>query len=174
MGGLGIAVLAAILIVRRAGPGNAASYRAVDTACGCADASHAPDPAGAPPKAISELRPAAAIACTLTPGDFRERVNWIRNLARESLRNVRRVPLALHLTYAADAAGRVREMVREEEACCAFLRFDLREDAGGIHLTVAAPEEARDAANELFAHFAPEWRLSPAASSPGEQEQVQP
>ena len=47
------------------------------------------------------------------------------------------------------------EMVRKEQACCAFLRFDLRGDARGTYLTITAPEGAGETANELFGHFAP-------------------
>jgi len=110
------------------------------------------------------------LACTLTTGDLDERVNGIRALASESLLRVRREPLAPHLTYAADTAERVCEMVRKEEACCFFLRFDLFEDAHGIHLSVIAPEEARAAARELFIHFAPELARSELLPSPSQKE----
>lgn len=125
---------------------------AADTGCGCPSARRLTPPV--------EQVESASIACTLTQRDFKERVRWIRNLARGSLREARREPLALHLRYDTAAAVRVREMVRKEEACCAFLHFDLREDAGGVHLSITAPEEAREAANELFAHFAPELARS--------------
>jgi hypothetical protein len=85
---------------------------------------------------------------------------------------VRREPLALHLIYDTSAADRVSEMVRKEEACCEFLRFDLREAASGIHLTITAPEEAREAANELFAHFTPELARSEVPPSRMQRESV--
>ena len=56
---------------------------------------------------------AAPIACTLTRGDFKDRASWIRELASRSLRAARRTPLALHLTYAPEAAAQVRELVAE-------------------------------------------------------------
>ncbi|TCU68274.1 hypothetical protein EDE08_109327 [Bradyrhizobium sp. R2.2-H] len=96
------------------------------------------------------------IACTLSAGDFKERTTWIRDLARETLREARLEGLTLHLTYAPSAAGRVREMVRKEQACCGFMQFDLRESASGVHLSITAPEDAVEAAHELFAHFAPD------------------
>jgi hypothetical protein len=123
-------------------------------ACGCA----------APRNTKPGLEP-APIACTLTPGDIGKRLQWIRDLARRSLRDARREPLALHLTYDLSAAPRVREMVRKEEACCAFLHFDLREDAQGVHLSITAPEDAREAANDLFAHFAPKLAASPSSAT---------
>jgi hypothetical protein len=121
---------------------------AADKTCGCSTVARVIHP-------IDESS-RVPIACTLTPGDFKERIAWIRVVAREALLSVCREPLALHLTYDAAAADRVREMVGKEQACCAFLRFDLREDVRGVHLSITAPPDAREAANELFAHFAPE------------------
>jgi hypothetical protein len=63
--------------------------------------------------------------------------------------------LVLRLRYAARARDLVREMVRREQECCAFLRFDLEEDALAVRLTITAPEEARDTADMLFATFVP-------------------
>ena len=103
--------------------------------------------------------PKAPIACTLGSGDFKARVAWIAELARESLREVRRAPLTLHLIYAPEASEKARQMVQREQACCAFLAFEVTQDFKGIHVRITAPSEARDMAAELFAHFAPE--LSP-------------
>ena len=93
------------------------------------------------------------IACTLTPGDFRARLAWISELARDALRESRRDDLKLHLVYAPEAAARVREMVAKEQMCCAFLAFDLQEGADTVRLTITAPEEARVAAESLFEQF---------------------
>jgi hypothetical protein len=93
------------------------------------------------------------IACTLGPGDFKDRVGWIRELSAKSLRGHRRDGLALELTYDSGAAADVRELVRREQACCGFLRFDLRQSADAVHLTITAPPEAQGAADDLFAHF---------------------
>jgi hypothetical protein len=60
----------------------------------------------------------------------------------------------LELTYDRSAAADVHEFVRREQACCGFLRFDVRESADAVHLTITAPPEAESAADELFAHFA--------------------
>jgi hypothetical protein len=48
----------------------------------------------------------------------------------------------------------VRAMVASEQRCCAFLTFDVREQPDVLHVTITAPENARDAADELFEHFA--------------------
>jgi hypothetical protein len=96
---------------------------------------------------------ATPIACTLAPGDFNSRLAWIAELTRDALREHRRDGLILQLTYAAEAAHRVREMVRKEQACCAFLTFDLREEPDAVRLIITAPEDARAAADTLFEQF---------------------
>jgi hypothetical protein len=97
--------------------------------------------------------PRIPIACTLTGGNFRDRLAWIAELARESLQSYEQRDLVLELRYDLAAAERVREMVRKEQQCCAFLTFDLRQDARTVHLTITAPEEARGAAEMLFEQF---------------------
>ena len=97
----------------------------------------------------------APIACTLTPGDYKERLAWISELARDALRTYERRDLELELVYAAEAAQRVRQMVRQEQDCCTFLSFHLDEQPGEIHLTIKAPERAREAADMLLGQFLP-------------------
>jgi hypothetical protein len=99
---------------------------------------------------------ALAIACTLGAGDFKQRAASIRDLARRSLRSSRRQSLSLELTYAPDALSEVEDLVARESECCGFLRFELATDATAVRLTITAPVEALAAADELFAHFAPE------------------
>jgi hypothetical protein len=94
-----------------------------------------------------------AIACTLTGKNRQDRIAWVSQLARDALRSQERGDLTLRLWYAPDAVDRVRTMVRDEQLCCAFLEFDLRQSPEGLLLTINAPEAARDIANELFAHF---------------------
>jgi len=96
-----------------------------------------------------------AVACALAEGDFRERLAWIATLTREALRSYERDNLTLDLRYAPEAASRVREMVRKEQACCAFLTFEMREQAGEVWLTIKAPEQARPTADALFELFLP-------------------
>jgi hypothetical protein len=59
----------------------------------------------------------------------------------------------LGLTYDRCAAAAVHEFVRREQACCGFLRFDVRESADAVRLTITAPPEARSSADDLLAHF---------------------
>ena len=97
----------------------------------------------------------APIACTLTPGDYKARLAWIADLSRDALRSQVRRDLELELVYSADAAERVRDMVRLEQDCCAFLTFDLNQRPDEIRLRIKAPERARDAADMLFGQFLP-------------------
>jgi hypothetical protein len=112
--------------------------------CGCGDAM-ALDTADTTP-----------IRCTLTPGDFRARASRIRDLSARTLQAARREDLQLHLSYTRAAAAEVHQLVREEQACCEFLQFDIREDSHGIHVVITVPEEACGAADLLFAQFAPD------------------
>jgi len=78
---------------------------------------------------------------------------WIGELTRDALRSHERRDLVLNLRYAPDAADRVREMVRKEQECCAFLTFETHQDLDEIRLTITEPEAARKAADELFEQF---------------------
>jgi hypothetical protein len=100
-------------------------------------------------------RDEAPIACTLQAGDYKDRLAWIAELARDGLLGIRQKDLQLELRYASSVADRVREMVGKEQECCAFLKFELFETAEGVCLTITAPERARDVADALFEQFAP-------------------
>jgi hypothetical protein len=93
------------------------------------------------------------IACALAPGAFKDRLAWIRALAKDALRSHERRDLTLDLVYAPEARDRVREMVRNERACCPFLTFDLHEQPHEVRLTITAPEAARETADMLFEQF---------------------
>jgi hypothetical protein len=93
------------------------------------------------------------IACTLTSGAFKDRRASIAALNKDALRKHARHDLLLELSYAPEARERVREMVRSEQRCCAFLGFELYEATNEIRLTVTAPETAREAADALFEQF---------------------
>jgi hypothetical protein len=95
----------------------------------------------------------APIACTLGPGDFRQRLAWIADLNRDALRAQYRDGLRLELTYAPAALDRVREMVARERDCCAFLTFELQREADTVRLVIQAPEDAREALDAVFAPF---------------------
>jgi hypothetical protein len=93
------------------------------------------------------------IVCTLAPEAFKDRLAWIAALNKDALRKYERRDLVLELSYGLKARERVQEMVRSEQACCAFLAFELHEAGNEIRLTVTAPERAREAADTLFEQF---------------------
>jgi hypothetical protein len=114
----------------------------------------------------SKTRP---IVCTLSAGNFKDRIAWIGELTRDALRSHGRQDLILDLRYAPEAAGRVREMVRKEQECCAFLTFELHEDVDEIRLMITAPEQAREAANQLFEQFVASAPTKPELGCCGSQ-----
>jgi hypothetical protein len=93
------------------------------------------------------------IACTLGAGDFRTRLAWIAELNDLSLRDHHQDDLRLELVYAPEAREQVRDMVRREQACCAFLSFQVVEEPGDLRVVISAPEAAREAARTLFEPF---------------------
>ena len=93
------------------------------------------------------------IACTLSPSDYRSRLAEIAALSRDALRHVERRGLTLHLRYAPEAAARVRQLVEQERGCCAFLQFELHDDADEVRLLVTAPATAADAVPDLLAEL---------------------
>jgi len=95
------------------------------------------------------------IACTLTAGDLRNRLAWIATLNRDALRGYDRADLTLRLRYAPHAVQQVGELMRQEQACCAFLTFEMHEETDLVTLTIAAPEEARTTVDALFEPFLP-------------------
>jgi hypothetical protein len=94
------------------------------------------------------------IACTLGAGDLRERMAWIATLNSRSLKASHKEGLKLTLHYDPKAIDDVRQMVAGEEECCAFLTFDIAQNAEEILVSIIAPEAAREAAEALFEPFA--------------------
>jgi hypothetical protein len=95
------------------------------------------------------------IACTLTAGDLRDRLAWISMLNRDALRGYDRADLTLRLRYAPQAVQHVRNLMRQEQACCAFLTFEIHEQPDEVTLTIKAPERARATIDALFGPFLP-------------------
>jgi hypothetical protein len=89
----------------------------------------------------------------LHPPLTKDRLAWIGDLNKNALRKYERRDLELELSYALEARERVHEMVRNEQTCCAFLAFELHELENEIHVTITAPERAREAADALFQQF---------------------
>lgn len=139
-------------VLRRRQAATSAVTRRSTSACGCA-----------PSSLVRNEIEEAAIACTLQADDFKSRAAWIRGIAERHLTKSMRSPLTLYLVYGPEAADDVREMVRKEQECCAFLRFDLSVANDAVHLLITAPEAAREAADMLFDHFASD--LAPAEAA---------
>jgi hypothetical protein len=66
------------------------------------------------------------------------------------VQHVERRGLTLDLRYAPEAAVRVRQLVEQEGACCAFLQFELHESADEVRLLVTAPPAAAEAVPDLL------------------------
>ncbi|MER9876397.1 hypothetical protein [Mesorhizobium sp. M0195] len=151
--GLALVVVAAgglyLLSRRKAAPNATFQSLMAQGECGCG-----------PSCASAAENDALSIACTLGASDFKERVGGIRALARRSLRNADRTPLSLELTYGPEALEEVTDLMRKEQTCCAFLTFDLKNNSRGVVLTITAPQQAAEAADLLFDHFAPELAAS--------------
>lgn len=92
------------------------------------------------------------IACTLSLGQYAERLAWIAEL-NGSLRHYERCGLALELHYPAEFVMRIRELVQRESSCCAFLRFEIEASSRETVLRILAPEETRDVVAAVLAPF---------------------
>ena len=63
--------------------------------------------------------------------------------------------LTLRLRYAPQAAQQVGELMRQEQACCAFLKFEIHKEPDAVTLTIKAPEEARATVEARPVHKSP-------------------
>ncbi|AZI37678.1 hypothetical protein NT2_06_02180 [Caenibius tardaugens NBRC 16725] len=102
---------------------------------------------------MDQVTGAVPIACTLDRGGLEARMTWIADLNTRALKAARRGDLQLELDYAPAALADVRQMMAQEQQCCAFLSFDIAERENMVTLAITAPEGARDAAEQLFASF---------------------
>jgi hypothetical protein len=115
------------------------------------DQSRPDAPAGVEKTPMDQPEGQAPIACTLDAGEVATRLAWIAALNTASLLDCRRDDLRLELLYAPDARDDVLKLVQSEQACCAFLTFEVREERRGLRVIIEAPEAARDAAMFVFA-----------------------
>ena len=91
------------------------------TACGCSPASAAP------------------IACTLTPGQFKDRSLWLKALAERALISHTINDATAVLLYKTESKEDVEVMVQQERECCSFLQYSVAELQNGIQVTIVAP-----------------------------------
>lgn len=94
-------------------------------------------------------------ACTLPSALLRQRLDMIRSVTGIGLLSHRRVGSALHLTYRPQVRAKLEQVVALEQACCAFLHFELVETSGVWQLTINAPEGVGPEAQWLFEQFLP-------------------
>ena len=93
------------------------------------------------------------IVCALDGGSFKDRMVWIADLNARALKGARRHDLRLELQYAPSAIADVRQMIAQEQECCAFLSFELTEGHNALKLVITAPDAAREAAETVFGPF---------------------
>lgn len=102
---------------------------------------------------MSDMMEEAPVVCALAAGDFKDRMVWIAELNMRSLQGARQDDLRLELDYVPAAIDDVRRLVAQEQQCCGFLAFELREQNDVITLSITAPEAAREAAEMVFGPF---------------------
>jgi MerR family copper efflux transcriptional regulator len=96
-------------------------------------------------------KPLPLIACTLDGEGQRARLReWTELLGHAEAR----ARIAGGVRYAFAAADglepRIRALAAAEEACCAFLEFDVSRTGERIEMTVTAPAEGLDALRFIF------------------------
>jgi hypothetical protein len=91
------------------------------------------------------------IACTLTPAAMADRGEWLRRLGAKSLLSGERHENGLELRFDGAAEAEVREWVRAEGECCAFLSFDLEASEREVRLVVGGPQGAEPVLDGLLA-----------------------
>jgi hypothetical protein len=93
------------------------------------------------------------IACTLSPGQYKDRTSDLAALAARALRSREQTADGERLTFEGGAATEreLRVAIAAESSCCAFLRMDLRRVDDGLVLDIAGPQDARPVIAELFA-----------------------
>ena len=96
---------------------------------------------------------ASPIACRLEGDDYRRRLASIGELAHAALLDHRRDDRSLWLTYAPDAAAKVRPMFEEERVCCPFLVIELEETAEAVFVKITPPRLDPAMREMLFEHF---------------------
>jgi hypothetical protein len=95
------------------------------------------------------------IACSLSSDELPERLAEVRAIGRDALLSVSAEGV---LRFRADDETRARleAIIAAESRCCPFLTFELREQAGTLVLTIAAPDGAEPLAFDLVNAFAAE------------------
>ncbi|HEY8584891.1 MAG TPA: hypothetical protein VIL49_18160 [Capillimicrobium sp.] len=93
------------------------------------------------------------IACTVTTDQARDRAGLIAALRAEAMLDQRSIAggLRTRLRDEPSVEQRVRELVAAERACCSFLAFDVRREAGALVLDITGSAEAQPVIAAFFA-----------------------
>ena len=95
----------------------------------------------------------APIACTLTPGQYQERVSDLAALGARALLGHEPIDGGERLTFT-DTPGVERELrdaIAAEASCCSFLTMRLWRGPHALVLDVTGPDQARPIIAQLFA-----------------------
>ena len=92
------------------------------------------------------------IACTLSPGQYRNRTGELTALAARALRSREHSVDGERLIFldSPENERELRAVIAAESSCCAFLRMALERTDDGLVLDIAGPPDARPIIAELF------------------------
>jgi hypothetical protein len=92
-----------------------------------------------------------ALACSLTPGEYAQRLRDFRRLFATSLVKSRREPTRLYLTLDAATAAEadVRDLLRREQECCPFFSFTVEAALDAIQVQALVPDGADECLDDL-------------------------
>jgi hypothetical protein len=100
------------------------------------------------------------IACSLDADELKQRLAEISTVGGAALRDVQSMPSQAILRFAAgdETRQRLAAILAAEARCCAFMTFELRDEADAIVMTISAPEGAELVLDDLVAAFNGEVR----------------
>ncbi|MDP8910065.1 MAG: hypothetical protein M3N47_13340 [Chloroflexota bacterium] len=92
------------------------------------------------------------IACTLTSDQKRDRMSLIGTLASDALVGHEPIDGGVRARFRNDPGieRRVRDLAAAEAQCCAFLRFDVDNDASAVLLDITGSPQAQPAIRAMF------------------------
>jgi hypothetical protein len=91
------------------------------------------------------------LTCSLSAGEYAERLRAFRRLFALSLQQVRREPTRLQFRLDVETAGEaeVRDLLRREQECCPFFSFTVERTAGSLAVETVVPDGAEECLNDL-------------------------
>lgn len=97
------------------------------------------------------------MACSLDAGELEQRLAAIAEVGANNLISSDTADGSHLLRFPADTTTRRRleDIVVAEAECCAFLDLSLSEEGDELHLSIGAPKDAQQIADELAGAFSP-------------------